>query len=54
MFLFVVEVEQEEDGSWIADVPALPGVMVYGKTPEEAQAKVRRLALLVLRDRLAE
>ena len=26
---FLVEIEKEEDGRWIADVPELPGVMAY-------------------------
>ena len=25
-----IELEQEEDGRWIGEVPALPGVMAYG------------------------
>jgi len=45
---FKIELEQEEDGRWIAEVVDLPGVVVYGKTPEEAQA----LALRTLADRL--
>jgi len=49
---FMVEVEQEEDGRWIADIPELPGVLVYGASPEEARAKVQALALRVLADRL--
>ena len=32
----VIELEREEDGRWIADVEALPGVMVYGATREAA------------------
>lgn len=47
-----VELEQEEDGRWIADVVSLPGVMVYGTTREEALAKAQALALRVLADRL--
>lgn len=47
-----VEIEREEDGRWIADVPALSGVMAYGSTQEEAIEKVRILALRVLADRL--
>ena len=47
-----VETEREEDGRWIAEVPALPGVMVYGATREEALAKVEALALRVLADRV--
>ncbi len=42
---FKVEIEQEKDGRWIAEVPDLPGVMVYGVTPEEARANVQALAL---------
>ena len=45
---FKIELEQEEDGRWIAEVVDLPGVVVDGKTPEEAQA----LALRTLADRL--
>ncbi len=47
-----IEVEQEEDGRWIAEVADLPGVMTYGATPEAATAKVKALALRVLADRL--
>lgn len=49
---FKVEVEQEEDGRWIAEVIELPGVLAYGRTPEEARAKVQALALRVVADRL--
>jgi predicted RNase H-like HicB family nuclease len=37
---FRVEIEQEEDGRWIAEVVDLPGVLAYGSTSKEAQAKV--------------
>ncbi len=49
---FKVEIEQEEDGRWIAEVIDLPGVLAYGQTPEEARAKVQALALRVIADRL--
>ncbi len=49
---FRVEIEQEIDGRWIAEVTDLPGVLAYGQTPEEAQAKVQALALRVVADRL--
>lgn len=52
MITLLVEVEQEEDGRWIAEIPELPGVMVYGETLEEAKAKVQALALRVVADRL--
>jgi len=41
-----VEIEQEDDGRWIAEVFALPGVMVYGKTRIEAIRNAKALALL--------
>ena len=49
---FTVELEQEVDGRWIAEVPELPGTLVYGATPEEAIAKAKALTLRVLADRL--
>ena len=47
-----IEIEREKDGRWIAEVPDLPGVMVYGKTRVQALAKVEALALRVIADRL--
>jgi predicted RNase H-like HicB family nuclease len=49
---FTIEVEQEEDGRWLAEIPELPGVLVYGQTRTEAIARVQALALRVLADRL--
>jgi len=48
----LIEIEQEEDGRWIAEVVDLPGVLAYGRTREEAKAKVQALALRVVADRL--
>jgi predicted RNase H-like HicB family nuclease len=48
---FVIVFEQEEDGRWIAEVPDLPGVLAYGSTREEAQAKAKALAQEVLAER---
>jgi predicted RNase H-like HicB family nuclease len=47
-----IEVDVEEDGRWIAEVPDLPGVMAYGRTRKEAVGKVEALALRVVADRL--
>jgi predicted RNase H-like HicB family nuclease len=49
---FVVDVEHETDGRWIGEIPDLPGVMVYGRTEDEAIALAQALALRVLADRL--
>ncbi len=47
-----IELEQETDGRWIADVPAIPGVLVYGATTDEAIANAQALALRVLAERI--
>jgi predicted RNase H-like HicB family nuclease len=48
----IVELEQEEDGRWIAEVVEIPGALAYGRTQEEAMARVEALALRVVADRL--
>ena len=52
MITFTIELEREEDGRWLAEVAALPGVMCYGKDRDEAVAKVQALALRVIAERL--
>jgi len=47
-----IEIEREEDGRWIAEVPDLPGVMAYGETAQDAQSKAEALALRVIADRI--
>ena len=47
-----IEIDREEDGRWIAEVSDLPGVLAYGKTRQQAIAKVEALALRVIADRL--
>ena len=49
---FDVELEQEIDGRWIAEIREIPGVLAYGVTPLQAGARARALALRVLADRL--
>jgi len=43
-----IEFCRETDGRWIAEIPSLPGVMVYGFTKNEAKLKVQILAATVL------
>ena len=50
--LFRIEIEQESDGRWIAEVVELPGVLAYGDTQDQAIAHVQALALRVVADRL--
>jgi len=47
-----IELDREADGRWIAEVPDLPGVMVYGTTRQDAIAKAEALALRIIADRL--
>jgi predicted RNase H-like HicB family nuclease len=51
---FIIEIEQEDDGRWIAEVVDLPGVMVYGQSREEALTRVQALALRVVADRIEQ
>ena len=47
-----LEIEKEEDGRWIAEVPDLPGVLTYGSTRDQAIANAEALAFRVLAERL--
>jgi len=47
-----IELEQETDGRWIAEIDELNGVLVYGDTRDDAITKVKTLALRVIADRL--
>jgi predicted RNase H-like HicB family nuclease len=47
-----LECEREEDGRWLAEVAALPGVLAYGASANEAMSKAEILALRVLAERL--
>ncbi len=50
--LLHLEVEQETDGRWLAEITDLPGVMAYGVTRPDAIARVQALALRSLADRM--
>ena len=47
-----IEIDREDGGRWIAEIPELPGVIVYGNTRNQAIARAGVLALRVLADRL--
>lgn len=48
----VIDIDRETDGRWIAEVPSLPGVMVYGESRAQAVSKAQALALHVIADRI--
>jgi predicted RNase H-like HicB family nuclease len=50
--LLRLEVEQETDGRWLAEIADMPGVMAYGVTRPDAVARVQALALRSLADRM--
>lgn len=52
LMIRTIEIDQEEDGRWIAEVVDIPSALAYGATPEQAKAKAKAIALRVLADRL--
>lgn len=49
-----IEISREDDGRWIAEVPDLPGVLVYGADEEDARKKAEALAFRVIADRIEQ
>ena len=52
LMTLTIEIEQEADGRWLAEVPELPGVMVDGDTEGKAAQLARALAFRVLADKI--
>jgi predicted RNase H-like HicB family nuclease len=50
--VFLIEIDREDDGRWLAEVPSLPGVMCYGADRREAVARLQAVALRVIAERL--
>ena len=50
MSTYKVVYERDESGSWIADVPSVPGCHSYGRTIEQARERVREALDLWVRD----
>lgn len=51
---YTIEIEQEKDGRWIAEIPVLPGVVTYGDSQSEAIAKAEALALRVVAEQIEQ
>ena len=47
-YIFRIEIEQEEDGRWSAEVPTLPGCATWGYTKEEALRSIQEAAQLYI------
>lgn len=50
---FDISFDREADGRWIAEAAGLPGALAYGDSRQEAELRVRELALRILADRIA-
>jgi predicted RNase H-like HicB family nuclease len=50
--IFTLDLDQEEDGRWIAEVVDIPGALAYGATAAQAKANAQAIALRVLADQL--
>lgn len=46
-----VNLSQEIDGRWIAEVESVPGAMAYGSTPHEARNAALAIALRVMAEK---
>ena len=49
---YVVEVEREDEGGWLAEVREMPGAVAFGETREEALRAAEALVLRTLADQL--
>lgn len=52
-YTFWIEIEQEEDGRWSAEIPTLPGCATWGYTRDEALRSIREAARLYVESLLA-
>ena len=52
-YIFRVEIEQEEDGRWSAEVPTLPGCATWGHTKNEALLSIQEATRLYIESLLA-
>jgi predicted RNase H-like HicB family nuclease len=45
---FLITLDRDEDGLWIAECPAIPGCVSQGATREEAEQNVREAIIACL------
>ncbi len=48
---FMITLDRDEDGVWIAECPSIPGCVSQGKTKDEAISNVREAIALCLQVR---
>jgi len=49
---YVVEVERDEEGRWLAEVLDMPGAVAFGETRDEALRAAEALVLRTIADRV--
>ena len=54
LYPFNIELDREEDGRWIAEIPKIPGAMAYGSTKQEAVRRAYAIALRTLADNIEQ
>ena len=45
---FLITVDRDEDGIWVAECPAIPGCVSQGETREKAAENIREAIVLCL------
>ena len=53
-YRFQVIIEQDEDGLYVADVPALPGCHTQGRTFEEALENIREVMAMCVQEAIED
>ena len=38
---FIITIDRDEDGTWVAECPSIPGCVSQGETPAEAELNIR-------------
>lgn len=49
-----IAIDREDDGRWIAEIPEIPGVIVYGAGKQAAMDAAKGLALNVIGERVSK
>jgi predicted RNase H-like HicB family nuclease len=45
---FVITLDRDEDGTWVAECPSIPGCISQGADREEAEANIREAIIACL------
>ncbi len=45
---FIITLDRDEDGAWVAECPSIPGCVSQGETPQEAEENIREAIVACL------